>query len=246
MGTSPHYPKVSMVTVTYQAIGQLEATIKSVAAQTYRNREYIVVDGGSSDGTLDLIESYRHVIDRVVSEPDRGIYDAMNKGLSLTAPDSDYIIFMNAGDVFFNDVVLDAILPGRRGETHLYGNIHRGGKLVIQPPRLGNFYMSTKMICHQSILFATRLHRRVQYDTRYHIAADYKAVLEMLQRGDVFEKVEQAVCKYEGGGISDLHRQELFSQRREIMRHYPALWRMYVGKRLLARCLPFRDQLRMR
>lgn len=89
------------------------------------------------------------------------------------------MIFMNAGDVFYNHVVLDAILPGRTGDKHLYGNIYRDGQIVSQPVQLSDFYMSTQMICHQSILFATRLHQRVLYDCRYSISADFKAVLEM-------------------------------------------------------------------
>lgn len=240
MATQPYLPKVSIITVTYQAKPRLEPTIQSVMGQTYRNKEYLIIDGGSTDGTVALVDQYRRVVDTFVSEPDKGIYDAMNKGLSLTASDSEYVIFMNAGDVFYNNVVLDAVLPGRRGATHLYGNIQKDGKVVTQPAQLTNLYMSTKMICHQSILFATRLHRRVLYDQSYHISADFKAILEMRGNGDIFDKVDQAICKYEGGGVSDLQRQELFRQRNEIMQQYPALWRMYQGKTLLKRCLPFR------
>jgi len=239
-------PKVSIITVTYQAGERLAATIQSVMGQTYRNKEYIIVDGGSTDETLALLERYRRVIDSFRSEPDGGIYDAMNKGLSMTSPDSDYVIFMNAGDVFYNSVVLNAILPGRRGEGHLYGDLHKAGQIVTQPARLSDFYMSTQMICHQTILFATRLHRQVLYDCSYSISADFKAVLEMRKHGHPFEKVDQAICKYEGGGVSERQRQELLRERSEILRAYPGLWRMYRGKMLLKRCLPKRNQLRMR
>ncbi|QRG66228.1 glycosyltransferase family 2 protein [Brevibacillus choshinensis] len=241
-----HLPKISIITVTYQAGRRLEATIQSVMDQTYRNKEYVIIDGGSTDGTLAIVERYRHMIDKMVSEPDNGIYDAMNKGLSLVSPDSDYVMYMNAGDVFYNRVVLDASLPGRRGESHLYGNIHRDGQVCLQPDKLSDFYLSTQMICHQSILFATRLHRRVLYDCSYSISADFKAVLEMRRNKDIFEKVDQIICTYEGGGVSDRHRQELFRQRYEILRQYPMLLRMYRGKTFLKRCLTFRNQLRMR
>ncbi|MFD2370809.1 glycosyltransferase family 2 protein [Brevibacillus sp. GCM10020057] len=241
-----YMPKVSIITVTYQAGERLAATIQSVMGQTYRNREFIVVDGGSTDETVVLVNRYRRVIDRFCSEPDEGIYDAMNKGLAMTAPDSDYVIFMNAGDVFCNHVVLEAILPGRQGDGHLYGNLHKDGQLVRQPARLTDYYMSTRMICHQTVLFATRLHRQVPYDCRYSISADFKAILEMRERGHTFEKVEQAICKYEGGGVSERQRQELLRQRAEILRAYPRLWRMYRGKMFLRRCLPARNQLRMR
>lgn len=246
MATKPYQPKVSIITVTYQARAHVEPTLLSVLGQTYENKEYLIIDGGSTDGTIELVGQYRRAVSIFVSEPDEGIYDAMNKGLALTAPDSEYVIFMNAGDAFCHDGVLEAILPGRKGEAHLYGDIYHGGRSVRQPAKLGNLYMSTKMICHQSILFSTRLHRRVFYEKAYPISADFKTILEMRARGDRFEKVEQAICRYEGGGISDQKREELFRQRREIIRQYPALWLIYQGKMLLKRCLPFRNQLRMR
>lgn len=241
-----HRPKVSIITVCYQAKDRLEETIRSVTGQTYTNKEYIIIDGGSTDGTLQIIGNYARHIDKLLSEPDSGIYDAMNKGLSQTSSDSEYVMFMNAGDLFYDSEVLEKVLPGRRGETHLYGNLFKDGKFVAQPARLGSFFLSTKMLCHQSILFSTALHRNYPYDVNYRISADFKAVLEMIRDGNQFEKVNETICTYEGGGVSDTNREELFRQRLEILQDHPKLNRMYRGKAFLKRCLPFRKQMRVR
>ena len=96
--------KVTIVTVTRNDAGNLLETIESVAAQTYQNREYIVIDGGSTDGTRELLTKYNNVIDGWVSEPDEGIYHAMNKGAQRAT--GEWVMFLNSGDLFFNDHIL--------------------------------------------------------------------------------------------------------------------------------------------
>ena len=95
------HPKFSIITVTYNAEKVLEDTIQSVITQSYKNVEYIIVDGGSKDGTLGIIEKYRQHIAHLVSEPDKGLYDAMNKGIGLAT--GDYLCFLNAGDELHED-----------------------------------------------------------------------------------------------------------------------------------------------
>src|SRR5687767_6518731 len=99
-------PLVSIITVTYNCESLIEATIRSVCSQVYPNLEYIIVDGGSKDKTLEIIDKYRQAISHLISEKDSGIYDAMNKGLQLTSPNSQYVNFLNAGDVYFNKNVI--------------------------------------------------------------------------------------------------------------------------------------------
>lgn len=99
----PH-PKFSIITVTYNAAKVLEDTIQSIVTQTYKNLEYIIVDGGSTDETLDIIHKYQEHITTVISEPDQGLYDAMNKGIKLAT--GDYLCFLNAGDGLHEDDTL--------------------------------------------------------------------------------------------------------------------------------------------
>ena len=100
-------PKITIITVCYNAISTIEDTIKSVLSQTYENLEYIIIDGGSIDGTIDIIKKYEKQISYWQSEPDKGVYDAMNKGIKLST--GEWINFMNAGDSFYNTEVLQSL-----------------------------------------------------------------------------------------------------------------------------------------
>ena len=101
-------PRFSVITVTYNAEKVLEDTIQSVISQTYHHVEYIIIDGASKDGTMAIVNRYRDRISRVVSEPDKGLYDAMNKGIALAT--GDYLCFLNAGDSFHEDDTKDGSL----------------------------------------------------------------------------------------------------------------------------------------
>ena len=98
------HPKFSIITVTYNAGALIEDTIQSVITQTYKNIEYIIVDGASTDKTMSIVTRYREHIHTVVSEPDHGLYDAMNKGIRLAT--GDYVCFLNAGDELHEDDTL--------------------------------------------------------------------------------------------------------------------------------------------
>jgi glycosyltransferase involved in cell wall biosynthesis len=107
-------PKISIITVCYNAEKQLKKTIDSVINQTYKNIEFIIIDGASSDNSLELLKTYSSSINFWVSEPDHGIYDAMNKGLSVAT--GDYVQFLNAGDYFCDETSLEAIIE--QAKTH--------------------------------------------------------------------------------------------------------------------------------
>ena len=118
---NPH-PKFSIITVTYNAGKVLEDTIQSVVFQTYRNVEYIIVDGGSTDNTLDVVHKYQERICKVISEPDKGLYDAMNKGIRMAT--GDYLCFLNAGDELHENETLQKIaytLKGKELPDVIYG-----------------------------------------------------------------------------------------------------------------------------
>jgi len=122
----PH-PKFSIITVTYNAAKVLEDTIQSIVTQTYKNLEYIIVDGGSTDETLDIIHKYQEHITTVISEPDQGLYDAMNKGIKLAT--GDYLCFLNAGDGLHEDDTLLAMVHSIHG-TSLPGVLYGETELV--------------------------------------------------------------------------------------------------------------------
>lgn len=159
----PH-PKFSIITVTYNAEKVLEDTIQSIVTQSYKNVEYIIVDGGSTDGTLAIVNKYREHIHTVVSEPDKGLYDAMNKGIKLAT--GDYLCFLNAGDGLHEDDTLlqiahsltRTILPDViYGETDIVDSEgHFLYKRRLSAPETLHWKSFKKgmLVCHQPSLHA--------------------------------------------------------------------------------------------
>ena len=133
----PH-PKFSIITVTYNAAKVLEDTIQSIVTQTYKNLEYIIVDGGSTDETLDIIHKYQEHITTVISEPDQGLYDAMNKGIKLAT--GDYLCFLNAGDGLHEDDTLLQMVHSING-TALPGVLSRAFFIHAPPVCTRNAYL---------------------------------------------------------------------------------------------------------
>ena len=111
--------KISVITIVYNGESYVERTIKSVIYQTYKNIEYILIDGASTDGTMKIVECNREYFHTIISEPDKGIYNAMNKGLRLAS--GDYVIFMNAGDCLASDDVLEKVVASVGNGIHQFG-----------------------------------------------------------------------------------------------------------------------------
>lgn len=168
--------KISVVTVCFNAVKELEETMLSVLGQDYADVDYIVIDGGSTDGTVDIIRKYADRLAYWVSEPDKGIYDAMNKGIA--AATGDYINFMNAGDKFANPSVLNEVAKflGAKRPDILYGDVlikERGIEFLIKPKNFERIISDHLPFCHQSSFVATNYHKRHLFDTTYRCAADY-------------------------------------------------------------------------
>ncbi|MCX6343483.1 MAG: glycosyltransferase family 2 protein, partial [Armatimonadetes bacterium] len=168
--------KISIITVCYNERKEnITLTFNSISSQSYRNIEWIVIDGGSKPETIDAINTYSDRIDKFVSEPDRGIYDAMNKGLSIAS--GDFVIFMNVGDrLYCNETIdraVDCILANPTydcyyGDTirvNTKGNVEEMNRAV---PKLNRFWLYKEGICHQSIFSSRQLYERTGYfDTKY-------------------------------------------------------------------------------
>lgn len=168
-------PKISVVTVCYNAASEIERTIKSVINQTYSNIEYIIIDGGSKDGTVDIIKKYADKVSYWVSEPDKGIYDAMNKG--IIAATGDWINFMNAGDWFYATNVLEQIasIAQTTSADILYGNTMKVLEryhflFTTGPTEEMNEHMAN---LHQSTFTRLSYHKAHLFDTSYKLSGDY-------------------------------------------------------------------------
>ncbi len=196
--------KISVVTVCYNAAVSIEQTMLSVLGQSYPDIEYIVIDGGSTDGTVDIIKEYADRLAYWVSEPDKGIYDAMNKGIA--AATGSYINFMNAGDTFASDSVLAEIVPQINPNSQIvYGDVvlkYRGTQFHREPLPLRWFYR-TQPFCHQSSLVKLDLMKSRPFNCAYKIAADYDFFYESYNKGREFQYCKLTIATYNAtNGIS--------------------------------------------
>lgn len=198
--------KISVVTVCYNCVNEIEETILSVLNQTYDNIEYIVIDGASTDGTVDIIRKYTDRITYWVSEPDKGIYDAMNKGIAVAS--GDYINFMNAGDRFAERKVMENIFDDEKniaGCDIIYGNAifaYPWGKVLIKPRSLTDF-KSFDPIFHQSSFTRLSLLKTTPFDISYKIAGDYNFFYHSYINGKKFYYLDSVIAVFDAAdGIS--------------------------------------------
>lgn len=244
-------PKITVVTVTYNCKEVLQATIDSVVGQTYPLIEYLVIDGSSTDGTLEVIQTNESNITRWVSEPDKGIYDAMNKGIAMAT--GDYINFMNAGDMFYSPEAISHVVermdPGADvvcGDTIIRSMV---GEYIREIPPFG-MLEKAMVICHQSALIRTELHKRYPYDTSFRLSGDYNFFYTSYKRGSVFQYIPLVIATFDAveGVSSNSYRGSTKENARihgveRTLSHKISIeigyW-WYVTKRTLKKFLPSR------
>jgi len=198
-------PLITIVTVVYNGAEHLEKTMKSVIEQSYDNVEYIIIDGGSTDGTLEIIKRYKNEIDYWVSEADGGIYDAMNKGIALG--NGEWINFMNEGDSFYNDEVLAFVASSDDGLSRgvIYGDSMKiyGGDRAIFKKCKPLISMDRELpFVHQCAFVKTSLAKQHPFDIYYKICADYDFFYRLYTEGVVFKYIKSTIAKYDMSGVS--------------------------------------------
>ena len=196
--------KLSVITINFNNRDGLRKTIESVVNQTYKDFEYIVIDGGSTDGSVDVIKEYADRIDYWVSEPDKGIYNAMNKGIDVAK--GEYCNFMNSGDIYYNANVLSEMNKFMSGVDIVYGrSVYSDGTPTLKRqdriPDIIHFISDT--ISHQASFISTTLLRKYHYDENLRIVSDWKFFIQAF----VLEKCRyKNICKViniqERNGIS--------------------------------------------
>lgn len=205
-------PLVSVITVCYQAEKEIATTIQSVKNQTYKNFEYIIVDGASEDYTLEtakvILQQFDIGIDtKILSEPDRGIYDAMNKGIQRAK--GEWIIFMNAGDEFYNEGILEQIYPYLQNADIdvLYGNQFWNEKdnTGVRIPGGAEKLPNGASIFHQSSFVRTKILKENLFDLDYRIAGDYELFLRLYMKKYNFYYISEIIAKFAYGGESSIH-----------------------------------------
>ena len=208
-------PLITIVTVVFNNVATMEKTIQSILNQSYKNIEYIIIDGGSSDGTLDIIKKYNDRISCWISEKDIGIYDAMNKSLKYIT--GDWVIFINADDHFVSPFVLSNIISSfRKSNTIYYGDILFDGK-VFYGGKFNAFRMSRMNISHQSIFYPRSVFSTYQYfyDLNYNIRADHDLNLRLFGNSSLrFKYIPNTISVCSSGGYSSKNIDNHFERDR--------------------------------
>lgn len=203
-------PLITVVTVVFNGEKYLTKTIQNVLQQTYENIEYIIIDGRSKDNTLNIITQFEDKIDYWISEKDKGIYDAMNKGIALAK--GDYINFMNAGDCFVNNDVVREVVSKlvAKSPDVLYGNTEEEGSTnTILPRNMRNIWRGAPF-CHQSVFIKKEVLVAYPFDLNYKICADYDQVYSLYKAGKKFSYLAQSIAQIEPNeGISRRQRLNL-------------------------------------
>lgn len=203
--TPPSEALVTIITVVFNGSQHIEQTIQSVLCQTYDNIEYIIIDGGSTDGTLDIIRKYDHKISYWISEPDKGIYDAMNKGITLV--NGEWVIFMNAGDTFYRPDTVASIFKDDQNSVDLICGhneiIYNDDFSVVRKALDVNHLWKGMIFCHQSLFTRTSLMKQHPFDPTYQLSADYEFVYYALTKKYRLSKYEIPISTTVHGGVSD-------------------------------------------
>ncbi len=234
---------ISIITVTYNAAGVIGSTLDSVGSQTYGDIEHLIIDGASTDGTLDAVYKYRDAARYAVgvfSEPDHGIYDAMNKGMARAT--GDYVVFLNAGDTFHAadtlQTIADTAMQWRDaakgfpavvyGDTAVVDSDHKFMHLrKHRPPRQLSWrsFRQGMLVCHQAFYARTDIAKATAYDLKYRYSADVDWCIRVMKEAErqnlPLVDTHAIIANFEHGGNTTQHHTESLRERFAVMRrHY--------------------------
>ena len=212
---------LSIITINYNNYLGLERTIKSVLFQTNMNYEFIIIDGGSTDGSVEVIKKYEEMISYWISEQDHGIYHAMNKG--VIHAHGDYCVFMNSGDCFYDEHVLDNVFNDVNAEDVIVGKVSIDNKdSIISPPPLQNeltlYHLYSGAIPHQGAFIKTELLRKYPYDENLRISSDWKFFVQVLIMDNCsIRYLDKFVARYDLNGISASNPELMREEKESVL-----------------------------
>lgn len=224
----------SVITITYNAEKVLEKTIQSVEKQRqhYPNIEYIIIDGASNDRTMEIVKRYHATMARVISEKDNGLYDAMNKGISLAT--GDYLCFLNAGDIFHEENTIDKVvrtLDGSEFPDIIYGEtaiVNKDGEFLymrrLKAPSSLNWksFRNGMLVCHQA--FYVKRELAEPYNLKYRFSSDFDWCIRMMKKAKTLHPTRLIVIDYMNQGLtSDNHMSSLIERFRIMIKYYGLL-----------------------
>lgn len=221
-------PRFSIITICFNAEKEIERTLNSVSEQSYAHIEYIIVDGKSTDGTLYIVDKFRPIVSKQISEPDKGLYEAMNKGIQLAT--GDYLCFLNAGDMFFSSTTLQEVVDGLKGTEPdvIYGNtalVDDEGSFLrmrrLSPPQQLTWksFKQGMLVCHQA--FMPKRELAPLYDLNYRFSSDFDWCIRILKNSVLTHNTNTTLIKYLNEGVTTRNHKASLQERYQIMEsHY--------------------------
>ncbi|MGY3054443.1 glycosyltransferase involved in cell wall biosynthesis [Pedobacter sp. UYEF25] len=219
-------PKLSVITVVYNNVRDIERTINSVLNQSFKDIEYLIIDGNSTDGTKEIISKYASAVSKIISEPDAGIYFAMNKGLAIAT--GDYVLFMNSGDEIYDLQTVERVFRSGKnadiyyGETEMYSDDWQSlGRRRHNAPKAFTWrsFKYGMSISHQAIYLRRTIVDPFSVDYKY--SADIDWILKAAKKATKVIRVDGYVAKYLVGGISKKkHRESLIERYQIFKKHF--------------------------
>ncbi len=233
-------PLITIITVVYNDVTNIKKTIDSVIQQTYTNIEYIIIDGGSTDGTLEILNNYKKILSKIISEPDNGVYDAMNKGTRLAK--GEWISYMNSGDQFNGDNILSKIFVEAGNEILkkdvIYSDVITSYKTIkkIRKAKKSNSLWRGQPFSHQALLVKASFAKRSPYKLKYSIIADYDFLYSIYNDSAKFYYYEKpiAIVDITSGISKTANFNMLYKDFYEINKNYTS-----TTKHLLVRFMFF-------
>lgn len=210
---------LSIITINYNDSKGLSKTIKSVVGQSYKDIEYIVIDGGSSDGSKEVIEEYEKYLNYWVSEPDSGIYNAMNKG--IRASHGEYLLFLNSGDVLHSDDVIENVVPALGNHDMVIGKVlfENSGQTNELPEELTLLRFYHGSVPHPSTFIRRKIMLEYMFDEWLKIVSDWKFFMQALIIGNAsYTHLNLIITDFDTSGVSATNKVLVERERAQVLK----------------------------
>ena len=213
--------KITVITVNYNNSAGLLKTIDSVRLQSCQDFEFIIIDGASTDDSVAIIKQNEDILAHWISEPDNGVYQAMNKGIDWAK--GEYCIFMNSGDIFYDSKVIEYVLPLLKEYDVLTGATWLSfGRLVQAPNDVPMRFLFNQTLCHQSSFIKTSLLKKYKYDENLRFVSDWKFWIQIFVMGDLasYKRIDRIVSEYDWNGMSTTNYKESDKEKSKVLESF--------------------------
>lgn len=229
------HPKISVVTVCYNAASTIEETIKSVLSQRDFIYEYIIVDGNSIDNTIDIISTFIDNKIKLMSELDEGIYDAMNKGIRIAT--GDFIIFLGADDKLIPNSLEKVLSYITHNNIIYYGDVIFKPSNIIYDGKFDRYKMAFANICHQAMLFPVTLLKQYEYNTKYRFYSDWVSNMRFIKLGVELRYIPLVISEFSTSGVSQVGDINFQNDRENLILSYLGInvYLYYLSRRILSK-----------